>query len=110
MCGLLLSNNSSVVSGGTTSPPTHTVMKGLVMDIVAVDKSTDCPMFIHSNGCVTPASDVALEIYEEFVNYDYMAHARQHLVIRHYHLGKDIPKNENEMQRIRDIIDYLEAI
>lgn len=80
------------------------------MDIIALDRSTDFPMFIHSSGGVTPASDVAIEIYEELINFDYVAHTRQALILKHFHLGKDITENGDEMQKIRDIIDYLETL
>jgi hypothetical protein len=34
----------------------------------------------------------------------------QHLTHKHYELGKDVEKNAEEMQKVRDIIDYLEKL
>lgn len=57
-------------------------------------------------------SEKLIEDYKDKLSeqQDYMKNTVQVLTLRHFYLGKEVDKNSEEMQKIRDICDYLETI
>ncbi len=77
-------------------------MEGIIVDNVAS---------VIENDRVYYTEEYVQNLRDELESkYDHIERTKQVLVLKHYQLGKDVPKYNDEMQKIRDIIDYLESI
>jgi hypothetical protein len=65
------------------------------------------PLIQELESCYAEIADKEAIIAEKF---DYKERIKQRLVTEHYHLGANATDNAEEMQKVRDIIDYVEKL